>query len=188
MNRDDPDEGYDETSRGPSKSQAKRDSSALQDLARELLALSGEQLERLHLPVEVFDAICVGQRISAHGALRRQQKLIGKLLRRVEADPIRERFAALKNESVAAVRVQHRCEAWRDRMLLDGDGAVDDFLQEYPEADRRKLRQWVRDGQRERNAGLPPRAARLLFRYLRETLSASDPTVDDEHGRTDHEL
>lgn len=170
---DDPEHELDEAVRGPSKSRLKRESLALQDLGEELLALSREQLERLDLPAELREAVHLGQTITAHGGLRRQRKFIGKLLRQIDAEPIRAGLAALKSHDADAVRLQHACEAWRDRMLAEGDAKVDSFLAEYPEADRQKLRQWVRDGRRERDASLPPRAARLLYRYLREVLSAA---------------
>ncbi|MFM2004470.1 MAG: hypothetical protein RLZZ09_125, partial [Pseudomonadota bacterium] len=51
-----------------------------------------------------------------------------------------------------------------------GDAAINQFVGDYPEAERQKLRQWVRDALHEREAEKPPRAARLLFRYLREIL------------------
>lgn len=169
---DDPDDAFDEN-QAPSKSQLKRDSAALQDLGQELLELSREQLERLDLPAELLEAVRLGQSITAHGGLRRQRKFIGKLLRGLDAEPIRLALAALKTVGADAVRLQHLCERWRDRMLVEGDSAVNDFVGEHPNADRRKLRQLVRDGQRERDAGQPPRAARLLFRYLRETMAPS---------------
>lgn len=179
---DDPEQEDYEEFRGPSKSQLKRDSHALQDLGEALLALSEEQLERFDLPAELLEAVRLGQTITAHGGLRRQRKFIGKLLRQIDAEPIRAGLAALKHQDAAAVRLQHRCEAWRDRILAEGDSAVDEFLAERPEADRRKLRQLVRDGRRERDAALPPRAARLLFRYLREMLAATAPDGEEEAG------
>lgn len=158
--------------RGPSKSSRKRESSALQDLGEALMALSAEQLARLELPEELMEAVRIGQGITAHGGLARQRKFIGKLLRGLDPEPIRAGLAALRGESAALVRVQHQCERWRDRMVAEGDAAVNDFVGEHPGAERQKLRQWVREARRERDAGLPPRAARLLFRYLREFLSA----------------
>ena len=169
---DDPNFSLDDDAELPSsKSQLKRDSAALQDLGKELIELPREQLERLDLPAELLEAVRLGQSITAHGGLRRQRKFIGKLLRDLDPEPIRLGLAALRNVSAEAVRLQHLCELWRDRMLTEGDSAVNDFLAGHPEADRQKLRQLVRDGNRERDAGRPPRSARLLFRYLREVLA-----------------
>lgn len=167
-----------EEDRGPSKSQLKRESSALQDLGEELLALSPQQLERLDLPPELLDAVRLGQSISAHGGLRRQRKFIGKLLRHLDAESIRAGLERLREGHADTVRLLHRVEAWRDRILEEGDPAVNAFLAEHPEADRQKLRQLARDGRREREAGQAPRAARLLFRYLRDTLGVDTAAPD----------
>jgi ribosome-associated protein len=187
---DDPDdEFFEEEDLGPSKSQLKRDSHALQDLGDELMKLTPEQLARLDLPEELAEAVRIGRGITAHGGLRRQRKFIGKLLRQMDAEPIRAGLAALRNESADAVRLQHLCERWRDRMLAEGDAAVNEFVGDHPEADRQKLRQLVREGKREKEAGKPPRAARLLFRYLREVLGAGQEVElggeDTEEGEED---
>lgn len=167
--------------RGPSKSSRKRDSTAMQDLGAELMELSDDQLTRLDLPEALLEAVRVGQSITAHGGRQRQRKYIGKLIRHLDAEPIKAGLIALKGESAALIRLQHQSERWRDRMLADGDAVVNEFVGDYPVAERQKLRQWVRDAQRERDAGQPPRSARLLFRYLRDILSAGveEPTVDD---------
>ena len=165
--------------RGPSKSSRKRESNALQDLGEELMALSREQLTKLDLPEELFEAIRIGQSITAHGGLQRQRKFIGKLLRNLDAEPIRAGLVALKGESADLVRLQHQCERWRDRMLVEGDGVVNEFIGQHPQAERQKLRQWVRDAKGEHEAGRPPRAARLLFRYLRDLLLAEAAHTDE---------
>ncbi len=156
--------------RGPSKSSRKRESSALQDLGEDLMALSRDQLTKLDLPEALFEAVRIGQSITAHGGLQRQRKFIGKLLRNLDVEPIKAGLVALKGESAELVRLQHQCERWRDRMLFEGDGVVNEFVGKHPRAERQKLRQWVRDANREHAAGQPPRAARLLFRYLRDLL------------------
>ncbi len=171
MGMDDSDDALQEAPQGPSKSQLKRESAGLQDLGQELLELSDEQLARLNLPPEILEAVRLGRTITAHGGLKRQRKFIGKLLRQIDAEPIRLGLAAVRHEGADAARLQREVERWRDRMLAAGDSAVNDFIGEHPGADRQKLRQWVRDGRREREAEQPPHAARRLFRYIREVLA-----------------
>ncbi len=157
--------------RGPSKTSRKRESFKLQDLGELLMALSKEQLERLELPEALFDAVRVGQGITANGGLQRQRKYIGKLIRSLDPEPIREGLQALKGETSDLIRVQHQAERWRDRMIGEGDEAINAFVSAYGDAERQKLRQWVRDALRERDRMAPPRAARLLFKYLRDALT-----------------
>jgi len=167
---EDPEIAPDEYPERISKSQLKRESADLQDLGEELIGLSREQLERLDLPVELLEAVRLGQSITERSALKRQRKYIGKVLRHIDAEPIRTGLAALKNESAEAVHRQHVIERWRDRIVGEGDAAVNEFLAAHPGADRQKLRQLSRDARRERDAEAAPRSARLLFRYLREIL------------------
>lgn len=166
--------------RGPSKSSRKRSSSALQDLGADLMALTSSQLVQLDLPEELLEAVRTGQGITAHGGLLRQRKYIGKLLRGMDTDPIRQGLIALKGETVQQIRLQHQCECWRDRMIEEGDPGVNAFVGDYPQAERQKLRQWVRDARRERETQQPPRSARLLFRYLKEIMASVSPFDHDE--------
>ena len=72
---------------------------------------------------------------------------------------------AISGESRAAVALQHRCEALRDRFLAD-DEAVKNFIDEHTDIDIRRLRELVRSARREREQAKPPKSARELYRLL----------------------
>ena len=153
-----------------SKSQKKRDSRELQDLGAELAKLSDAQLDGLALPSELKEALCAAKTIKQHGALKRQLKFIGGLMRGLNVDPIREQLAGMKLQSGSAVRQHHRVERWRDRLIAEGDSALSVLMSEVSDIDRQKVRQLIRNARHECNRGKPPRAARGLYRYLKETL------------------
>lgn len=178
MRTHDPDNDLLTETRPPSKSRLKRESAALRDLADALLELSEDRLVRLDLPAELREAVQLGQSITAHGGLKRQRKFIGKLLRGMDTEPIRAGLAAVNNEGAEATRRLHVIERWRDRMLAEGDSAVNDFVSNHPDADRQKLRQLVREARRERDEGKPPRSARLLFRHVRGILAVDEGKTD----------
>jgi len=158
-----------------SKSQRKRDMHALQDLGRQLVELPREQFEKITLEEGLHDAILEARRIHQHGARKRQLQYIGKLMRGLDAEPIREQLDTLLGHSKRAAQTLHHLERWRDRLLAEGDVALTELLDEHPQADRQYLRQLLRNAQRENHAGKPPKSARALFRYLRElTESASE--------------
>src|SRR5688572_20624329 len=90
MNADDEDENIDA---GPSKSLRKRQSHDLQELGEALIELPQGELDALPLPDVLRDAVMLARRITAHGGLSRQKQFIGKLMRKIDAEPIR---AALK--------------------------------------------------------------------------------------------
>lgn len=171
MNQPD-DSEFEGASLAPSKSQRKRESTALQDIGAELVKLPAERVRNLDLPESLRAAVLEAQRISSHGALRRQMQLIGKLMRSVEAEPITEQLAALRGDSERAKAHFHALEHWRERLLTD-DAAVTDWQDAYPGSDAQHLRQLIRNARREAEEQKPPRAYRALFRLLTETANAA---------------
>jgi len=163
----------------PSKSRLKRACHELEDLGQQLVELPTAQLAAVPMPELLAEAVQVARSISSFGALKRQRKFIAKLLREMDVEPIRQRLAALDRDSAESIHRHHRLERWRDQMLAAGEGVIDEFLRDYPRADRQKLRQLARDARKESAAGAPPRSARLLFRYLREVAEASESPPAD---------
>lgn len=149
----------------PSKTRRKKEVHALQDLGAELVELSEEQLAAIELPETLRDAVMDARSITQFEARRRQLQYIGKIMRRVDPGPIRAALGALRTLSRRHAAVHRRAEAWRERLLSDPD-AIATLLAEHPGADARQLRVLVRDALREREANLPPRAFRELYRAL----------------------
>lgn len=164
--------------RGPSKSQLKREMTALQELGEELVGLSRERLSRIEMPERLRDAILDAQRISKHEARRRQMQFIGKIMRDVDATPIREALNELKGVSAIANARHHHLEALRTRLMED-ETAFGDLARDFPAADIQHLRQLRRNALREAQQGKPPRAYREFFRELRE-LGGSPPAGESE--------
>lgn len=162
-----PEEYEDELER-PSKSQLKRDSTALQDLAAELADLSRSELTGLSLPEPLFEAICEAAGMPHKGARKRMLKYTGGMLRKMDVEPIRENLAKLRNQSAHSAREHHKIERWRDRLINEDNQALTELLSDFPEADRQQLRQLIRNAKKEIEGGRPPKSSRELFRYLRE--------------------
>ncbi len=159
----------------PSKSQRKREMTALQALGESLLRLSGAELARIDLPEPLREAIAETARISSHEGRRRQLQYIGKLMRQVDPEPLRAAIDDATGESKQAVALMHRCERMRDALLAD-DAALDAVLADLPRADVQQLRAMIRAARREHEAGRPPRHSRQLYRWLR------DQYVDNMEG------
>lgn len=156
----------------PSKSARKRESDDLQSLGEALIELPQSELDALPLPETLRDAILLARRITAHGGLYRQRQYIGKLMRKIDAEPIREALASRRDlERVATLRFR-RLEQWRDRIVREGRQAVAHLAQEFTldAATRGELEQLSERADHERRAQLPPAAARELFRRLRDIL------------------
>ncbi|WP_455210736.1 ribosome biogenesis factor YjgA [Kaarinaea lacus] len=153
-----------------SKSQLKRESHARQSLGEELVQLNRDQLRKFELPEDLLQAIQMAQTIKQRAAKKRQLQYIGKLMRTIDVDPIKQVLDDLKGVSAQAIATQHKIEQWRQRLIDEGDDALQALLQQYPAIDRQRIRQLLRSAQKEAQANKPPKAFRELFKYLREFL------------------
>ena len=171
---DDADHGYD----GPSKSQVKREMLALQDLGKQLIELSPDQLKQLPLAEKLYDAIRLAQRTTSREGRRRQVHYVGKLMRDADADAIRTQIEIWKNGSREHTRAMHKLEAQRD-LLLANDAALTELLNEHPDADAQYLRTLIRAGRKEAEANAKLQAGqepqrkhyRALFQALKSLVA-----------------
>lgn len=150
----------------------------LQTLGEELVTLSADRLSKLDLPENLLRAVIEAKRITQHGALKRQRQYIGRLMRDVDAAPIRATIDGWRHQSGGAVAAQHLAERWRDR-LIGEDAAFTTFGDEYPGADLAHLRQLARNAREERAKEKPPRAFRELYRALLAIVTPPRPTASD---------
>ncbi|KGM57103.1 hypothetical protein N799_13935 [Lysobacter arseniciresistens ZS79] len=175
---------------GESRSQQRRDALEVLALGQQLVALTDAQLAKLPVPEALLPHIRETRRITSHIAHKRQLAFLAKQMRREDDEVLEAIRDALDEKGEAArreVAAMHRVEAWRDRLLAEGDAALGEFIAQYPDADRQSLRQLVRNTLEERKRNKPPRAFRELFRELRELVMAGaapaatgdDQPVDD---------
>jgi len=149
-----------------SKTRKKQQMEALQDLGEELAGLPADSVKRLDIPEHLRDALLEAQRITSHGARRRQLQYVGKLMRDIDPEPIRAALAALRGESAAEVARMHRLERLRTR-LLDDEKTLAEIATAYPGADLQHLRALRRSALKEQEAQKPPRSFRALFQTLK---------------------
>ena len=139
----------------------------LQALGTALVELPESRIAAMALPPALLAAVLEAKRIKSHEAKRRQMQYIGRLMRDVDAAPIRERLAEVEGHSAQATARHRRLEAWRERLLGD-DTALTAFAAEHPGADLQALRTLIRNARKEAEQGKPPRAFRELFRVLKD--------------------
>lgn len=155
----------------PSKSALKREADELQKLGEALIDLPDAVLEQLPLPESLRDAVANARRFTSHGARLRQRQYIGKLMRKIEVEPIRRALDARQQEQRLEARRFQRIEQWRERLIREPHIAVPELLEEMPGADAERLRALAAAAAQDTRDGATPRAARLLFQYLRELFS-----------------
>ena len=157
-----------------SKTRRKNEMLELQALGAALVELPDSQLAQFALEPALREAVAEAKRIRSHGAKKRQMQYIGRLMREVDAEPIRARLAALEGGSAQATARHRRLEAWRERLLAD-DAALTEFAGAHPGADLQELRTLIRNARKEAKEQKPPRAYRELFRFVKQC-SDSNPS------------
>ncbi len=153
----------------PSKSQLKREMHALQTLGEAIIAMTPAERARLPLSDDMLAAVEETARVRSHEGRRRHMQYVGKVMRRENLEAIKAVYDEIEQEKLRRDHAFHRLEAWRDRLLDEGDSAVEAFIADYPDVDRQALRQLIRNAQRERDKGKPPASARKLFKLIRDT-------------------
>ena len=161
---------HDETDheqQAPSKTRRKKEAHDLQKLGTDLLELPASEWLRLELPDSLVAALNQALNIHSRSGRKRQLQYIGKLMRDIDPEPIKAWFEQRRTQARYVARLHHELEGWRERMIEEGDSAIEAYLQQQ-QADRQHLRQLVRQARKERKLNKAPRASRALFRYLRD--------------------
>jgi ribosome-associated protein len=160
-----------------SRSLKKRESTALQKRGEELAALGPGVWKTLPLPTGLFEALHDFRSTKSHEAGRRQMQYIGRLMREADAGEMNALLAALDGLQATSRQEKdalHSLEALRERLLHPEETARDAALREAlaasPALSEARLRHLAEAALAEREKQRPPKHARELFRYLRETL------------------
>ena len=119
------------------------------------------------LPDNLAKALDDARKIKQNSALKRQLQYIGKVMRTVDIEPIQEQYLKLTNHYDKDIKTLHNLENWRDKLLSNGDKALEELLNEAPNADRQHLRQLIRQSAKETKLKKPPKSAREIFKYLK---------------------
>lgn len=151
-----------------SKSQRRREALELKSLAAKLMDLSPAQLARVPLGDPLKSAIEEARRIRSNVARKRQLQYVAKLLRRMDPEPIFRILDEFDSEARQLTVRHHRVEFWRDYLLVSGDRALGELIEQRQDVDGQAIRTLVRNAGKEQSGGKPPAAARALFRLLRE--------------------
>ena len=172
------DEDFTEDTGRPSKTKQKEVMHELRDLGAELVELSVGQLKRINLPENIYDTVRECQKITAHGARRRQIQYLGKLMRGVDDEPIRAGLALLRGESSAETARLHRLERLRVRLLED-EAVLTEIAAQWPCVDLQHLRTLRRNALKEKENNKPPKNFRAIFQILQELDQKGAPAAEE---------
>lgn len=180
-----------------SRAQAKRESDELQKLGEALLTLGATAIGKLDLPEKLADALIEAKRISNFEGKRRQMQYIGKLMRGVDAQPIRQAVIDAKKGSASATLTLHRAEQWRDNLIADED-ALKRFTAQFAPLDAEgnecydltQLRQLIRQARKDitpdaggGEAQRQGKAYRDIFQIAKAVLTATESMTQEREKR-----
>jgi ribosome-associated protein len=134
---------------GPSKSQRKRDMTALQGLGLQLTEARDALLKKCNLPDRLSSAIAEYKILHQNGAKRRQIQYIGKLMRDLDDNEV-DHILRLTDQNAM---LQQRRHLEMDQMLINflggDDSPIEVLLQRNPLLDIQQLRQFIRMARKE---------------------------------------
>lgn len=162
-----------------SKTQMKKQMNDLQALGMELTKLSSDTLKKIGLDEELFEAIATYKKITSNSALKRQAQFIGRLMRDTDPAPIEAYLAKLRGDNAAHNAFLQRVEQARTRLLAD-DGAITQFMADFPQADAGKLRTLIRNTKKEQEQNKPPKNFRALFQEIKAVMEVGQSDASEE--------
>lgn len=148
----------------PNKTALKREMKALHELGQKLVELPASKLDKITLSERMLDAVTLAKKLKK-SALQRQLRYISGIISEEDIDTIQSQLQQLALPHQQEVEAFHKIEEWRDQ-LIKGDNELINELVETLDADRQHLRQLVRNANKEASQNKPPKASRLLFKYL----------------------
>ncbi|QNX87049.1 ribosome biogenesis factor YjgA [Acinetobacter seifertii] len=131
-------EDFDSLEGRASKTEQKKAVQRMAALGEQLAQLSIKQIQKLPVDERLIDALLEVQNISSFEARRRQFQRIGKLLRNEDETVI---LSYLTPQQGA--KKQAQLMRWVDRMIEQGDPAINEFSKIYNASERHTLRQHV---------------------------------------------
>jgi ribosome-associated protein len=179
----DQDEGFDPEDgeeRRPSKSALKRASHELQDLGEQLVAMPDSRLAAIDMPERLRDALEDYKSTRSFEGKRRQMQYIGKVLRLVDAEPLREAVALFKLGHARNALSLHEAERWRAELVAEDKDALTQWMDEFPDTDVQQVRTLIRNARKDAAAAPEKRngrAYRELFQYIKKMLEAREAAM-----------
>ncbi len=156
----------DTTSRSELRAEARDSLNRREVLAKTLGALADRKLVRLELEAKLLEEVRLFARLEKGSALARQRRHVVRTLGEHDVDEIERRLAVLSGD-VRRDAIHHRLQRLIDRLIEEGDDALEPFLEEHADADRQRLRQALRAAQKEHAEGETKRRREALYRLLR---------------------
>jgi ribosome-associated protein len=131
-------------SRTDARRERKESEDALMRLAKALVDLPQRSLDKLELPESVLDVVVRARLVRDPAPKNRALRLVRIALRDGDSVAISHALADV-HESPRKSNAPSELERWQKRLLEGGETALAEYLVAFPDADRRQIRQLVRN-------------------------------------------
>ncbi len=154
-----------------SRTQIKQEATELQKLGEQLISLTKAQLLCIDIPKELFDAIILSKSISTNKATRRQKQYIGALMRQIDLEPVLKALKQIEDGLTLTTGITKELKLWQKELIDGSDTPIEIILAKFPDADRQKLRQLIRNARKEKLSAKSQKSSKSLLSYLKEISS-----------------
>jgi ribosome-associated protein len=153
-----------------SRTQIKKEMKALQALGEKLVTLSDTQLANPAIPDVLRQAIRDYKTMHGHETLRRQMQYIGRLMRDIDPQPIRELIHHIEEGRRDETVFFKQAESWRDGLIQGDDSLLETILSRFADLHPASLTDLVQTGRKHPLTHAGKRASKQLFRILHDSL------------------
>lgn len=164
-----PDTPYDSHDDLLTLTELKEQAFASQDLGLQIVNLTERQLRYVPLEGELRDAIIEARRLTHRGALTRQLRFIGKIIRKVDTAALQRGLEDARSSKPYVSPLRALATQWAKRLSV-GHEAIGEFLTLVPQADRTRLSQLIR--QQAKNSRQNKADAGALLAYVEGELAS----------------
>lgn len=156
-----------------SRSQKKRESTALQLLGEELAKLPSSVWKNLPISSYLQEALADYRRIPSMEGKRRQLQFIGRLMREEDAPLLQAKLQEYQSAGQSQTADFHKLETLRDRLLENDPQARQDILALFPACDAKELERLISCARNNESKS----ASRELFRYLKSLHTSTSAVI-----------
>ena len=154
-----------------SKTQRKKEATALQKLGEQLTGFTSAQLHHLPLSEKLIAALIEFDRLpNSRGARKRQLQFIGRLMRDSDFDAVTNAITQLQSDRHKPDIKQDEAGDWCQKIIAGGDDQINELLKDHPQLERQRLRQLYREYSRANESQLQKTKSRIRS-YLQQSLN-----------------
>ncbi len=171
------DENDDYISRSKQRREARADLNLRKKLLESVVALPPELTAELDIERSLGEDLEQLRRMRNSSA---RQRLLRRLARRTEDEDwvvLEQVVSQASKVDEREKRKEKKIVAWRDRLLKEGDAALDPACVRFPSADRQQLRQLILRARRNPDSPDSKGSARKLLRVLRQLDGSEEEEV-----------